>query len=459
MDKTALNLFRELVSEKLSDENLQTVMLRNTSHYKKKFPDGIRQFDDLQGCKNRISFLRRKALNNLDKYLLEFESRFIRNGGAVYWADTTQDVLSILDEILQQSQGLVIKSKSMTSEEVGFNSHVQKSGSEVLETDLGEFIVQQMGQKPSHITAPALHLSKKEIAEFFNSRYGLKEDSTAEEITFFVRKLLRTKFFNADIGVTGANFLVADTGSVSITENEGNASMVTAWPSKHIVIAGIDKIIPSVKDLYLFWPMLASHATGQRISVFNHLISGPARSGELDGPAEMFVILLNNNRHRLLEDLELREVMNCIHCGACSTVCPVFRRLSGHAYPSVYSGPVGAIITPHLHPDESLFHLSFASSLCGTCTSQCPADVPLHELLVYNRNLAVKLKEIPASEARLMRMMLKRLRSRKNLEFFGPRIKNMAFRMAFRKSWLRYRDTIEFAPQSFSREQIAKKKS
>lgn len=457
MNKKSLQQFRDTCQEKLADKDLQEVMKRNVSHYEIKFPQGISQFDDLQACKNRISFIRRKTMNNLDKYLLEFESKFIRNGGAVFWADDASDVLKILLEIIQGDPHRIVKSKSMASEEVDFNLHFQQRGDEVVETDLGEYIVQQMNQKPSHITAPAIHLSRQQIASFFSKRFGLAEEASASDIAGFVRKLLRNTFFEADTGITGANFLIADTGSVAITENEGNVSLVTAWPKRHIVLAGIDKIIPSVKDLYLFWPMLASHATGQRISAFNHIISGPVRSGELDGPQEMYVILINNNRHRLLEDMELRESLNCIRCGACSTVCPVFRRLSGHAYPSVYSGPVGAVITPHLMPDQSLFHLSFASTLCGTCTNQCPAGVPLHELLVYNRNLAVIQKEIPKSEARLMRMIFKRLRSRKAMEFPGPKLKNIIFRMAFRKTWLRYRQTISFSEKSFHRIMTEKK--
>lgn len=456
MNTNGLNTFKQLVTEKLSDQDLQKVMKKNTHNYQSKFKLGIDQFDDLPGCRERISFLKRKTLNNLDKYLLDFESRFIRNGGAVYWADTADDAIRILFEIIQGAPQLMVKSKTMAGEEIEFNKHFQERGDEIIETDLGEFIVQQMGQKPSHITAPALHLSKEEIAKFFNVRFGLKEDATAEEITAFVRQLLRSKFFTADIGVTGANFLIADTGSVAITENEGNASLVTAWPKKHIVLAGIEKIIPSIKDLHLFWPMLSSHGTGQKLSVFNHIISGPSRSGELDGPSEMYVILINNNRHRLLEDMELRDSLNCIRCGACSNVCPVFRRITGHAYPSVYSGPIGAVITPHLLPDESMFHLSYASTLCGACTHQCPVNIPLHELLLYNRHIAVQNKEIVGSEARLMRMILKRMKSRRSMDFYGPKIKNMAFRMAFRKSWLRHRAPLIFANQSFNKEQTTK---
>lgn len=458
MGSNGFGTLRNQISEKLSDKELQRVLLKNTSHYETQYREGIKQFDDFEGCRERLSYIKRRALNNLDKYLLEFESRFIRNGGTVYWADSIEDVAKIISEILPDNPGLIVKSKSMTSEEAGFNKQVQERGDEVVETDLGEFIVQQMGQKPSHITAPAIHLSREQISAFFRTRFGTNENASAEEITDFVRKLLRTKFTESAVGVTGANFIIADTGSVAITENEGNASLTTAWPKKHIVIAGIEKVIPSVKELYLFWPMLASHATGQKISVYNHLISGPARSAELDGPAEMAVILLNNNRHLLLEDMNLRESLNCIRCGACLTVCPVFRRLSGHAYPSVYSGPIGSVTHPHTGGEENGFYISFASNLCGKCSKRCPVKIKLHDLMVYNRHLAVERKQIPSTEGRLIRMIVKRLKSRKGMEFWSPKVRNIAFRIMMRKTWMRYKAPLQFAGKSFNKGMTEKKK-
>ncbi len=452
MNTNGLNVFKNQIAEKLNNAELQSVLKKNTAHYEAKFTEGINQFDDLEGCRERLSYIKKRTLNNLDKYLLEFENKFIRNGGAVYWADTTEDVIRILAEILPSEPGLIVKSKSMTSEEVGFNEEILKRGDEVVETDLGEFIVQKMGQKPSHITAPAIHLSQKQIAQYFQTHFGTPENASAEELTGFVRKLLRDKFTSAHVGVTGANFLIADTGSVAITENEGNASLVTAWPKKHIVIAGIEKIIPSLRDLYLYWPMLASHATGQKISSYNHIISGPARSAELDGPEDMAVILLNNNRHRLLEDMDLRNALNCVRCGACLSVCPVYRRISGHAYPLVYSGPIGAVIAPHLNPDDGLSFISDASTLCGRCTQRCPVNIPIHQLLLYNRHLAVSTKQVSGREYRLMRMIFKRMKVRKNMDFLTPKLKNFTLRVAFRKTWLRHHGPLNIPEKSYNAE-------
>jgi len=458
MSSNGFSIFRSKISEKLSNGVLQETMKKNTEQYEQSFLEGVNQFNDFEGCRERLSYIKKRALNNLDKYLLEFEGKFIRNGGTVYWADTTDDVARILSEILPKEPGLIVKSKSMTGEETEFNKLAQEKGNEVIETDLGEFVIQQMGQKPSHITAPAIHLSKDQIASFFNTRFGTSEKASAEEITDFVRKLLRMKFTEAAVGVTGANFIIADTGSVAITENEGNASLVTAWPKKHIVIAGIEKVIPSIKDLYLYWPMLSSHATGQKLSVFNHIISGPARSAELDGPGEMAVILVNNNRHLLLDDLILRESLHCIRCGACLTVCPVFRRLSGQAYPSVYSGPIGSVIHPHLSNDENAFHLAFASTLCGKCNKRCPVKIQIPDLLVYNRHLAVDKKLIPASEGRLLRMIVKRLKSRKSMDLWSAKVKNIVMRIMLRKTWNRYKTPLKFAEKSFNSLMTEKKK-
>lgn len=236
MGSNGFSIFRNNISEKLSDSVLQQSMQKNIAHYERQFNEGIKQFDDFEGCRERLSFIRKRALNNLDKYLLEFENNFIHSGGTVYWADSTDDVARILSEILPDKSGIVVKSKSTTMEEIDFNKAVQEKGYEVVETDLGEFIVQQMGQKPSHITAPAIHLSKEQIADFFNTRFGSNKNASAEEITDFVRRLMRDKFIESTVGVTGANFIVADTGSVIITENEGNASLVTSWPDRKSVV-------------------------------------------------------------------------------------------------------------------------------------------------------------------------------------------------------------------------------
>jgi L-lactate dehydrogenase complex protein LldF len=459
MSNNQINHFKTTISEKLLDVDFQNYFRKNIDYGLKQIEEGINQFDDIEGCRERLSFLKKRVLNNLDKYLLEFENKFIQNGGVVYWADSVNDISRILDEIIPETPGIIVKSKSATCEEIQLKNFTNDKKHELIETDLGDFIINQMEQKRSHNISPAIHLSKEKIIEFFNKSFGTNKEANAEEITDFVRKLLRTKFFNSSIGISGANFVVADTGSVVITENEGNASLVTSWPKKHIVIAGIEKLIPSIKDLYLFLPMLSSHSTGQKLSVYNHIISGPARNAELDGPSEMAVIFINNNRHKLLEDIYLREALQCIHCGTCYSVCPVFKRLSGQAWLSVYNGPIGSVTYPHTcDNEENNFHLSYASTLCGKCSNNCPVKIPIHDLLVYNRHLAISNNLFTAKESRLIRMIIKRLKSRKSMDLWSYKIKDLAFKIMLRKSWLRHKSPVKFAEKSFNMIMTEKKK-
>ena len=449
MESKDLSTFKNDISVKLANKSLQENMLNNVANYKKNFTEAIAQFEDLDACKERISYLKKRAFNDLEKYLIEFENKFIRNGGSVFWADSIDDVFKILEEILPEKKSVVLKTKSNTLEEVNVDKYLQSNENKIVETNIGKFITKENNEKASHPIFPTFHLNKEQITELFNSKFNLDKNAPIEEIITFIRKTVHENYSKAQVCITGVNFIVADTGSVAISENEGNVSQATAWSKKHIVIAGIEKVIPSVKDLYLYWSMLASHSTGQKISAYNHLISGPARSSELDGPEEMSVILLNNNRHVLLEDLDLREALKCINCGACSNHCPIFTRISGRTYPS-FSGPIGSIISPHINKNDGLYFLSYASPLCGKCTSVCPEKIKIHDLLVYNRHLAVENKAISAVEAKLMRLILKSLKSRKSMDFFKPKIKNIAFKIYLRKSWTKYKAPLIFPEKSFN---------
>ncbi|HOP12401.1 MAG TPA: LUD domain-containing protein, partial [Lentimicrobium sp.] len=322
-------------------------------------------------------------------------------------------------------------------------------GVEAIETDLGEFIVQQAGEQPYHIVTPAMHKSKEDVAALFNEKFGLPAGSTPEQVTAFVRNRLREKFFHAKVGITGANFLVADTGSVCLTENEGNGLMSTAFPDVHIVVAGIEKVIPSVKNLDLFWPLLSTHGTGQKITAYNSLISGPRQEGESDGPAEMIVILLDNSRSEVLSRKNQRRALGCIRCGACLNACPVYKTIGGHAYGTTYSGPIGSVITPWMKGLNEYKHLSFASTLCGSCTEVCPVKINLHELLLYNRNDSVKQGSYTVFDAFSMFAWKKIMLNRKWMDTGSPKMKNMIFKKAFKKLWGPRRELPEVAAGNF----------
>lgn len=408
----------------------------NISRYDAQVPKGKAQFADLENARCRAANAKHKVLNDLEHYLIEFEKNFEKNGGKVIWAPTRKDALREIMNILKEKRAkMVVKSKSIMSEELEINDHLEKKKIEPVETDLGEYIVQVAGERPYHILTPAMHKSKEDIAKLFHEKFGLDEDSTPEQITKYVRKVLREKFREADAGITGANFLIADTGSVCLTENEGNALMSFSFPKVHIAIAGIEKVIPSLADLHLFWPLLATMGTGQKVTAYNSILSGPAREGEVDGPTEMYVILLDNRRTEVMKNERLRRAMSCIRCGACLNACPIYKNIGGYTYESTYTGPIGSVITPHMENMRDYKHLSFASSLCGNCTSVCPVKIPLHELLLLNRYESVKDGFTTAGEQFVMRNIRSALLKRSWMNMGSGKIKSALVRTFFGKAW------------------------
>ncbi len=423
----------------------------NISKYDAAVKEGKKLYRNLELARDRAGHIKYKVINELDKYLIEFEDHFLKNGGKIIWARDAQEAVKEIINLLQKKNAkTVVKSKSMITEEIDLNPALEKGGLEVLETDLGEFIVQQAGQKPYHIVTPAMHLSKEDIAALYHEKFETDENLTPEELTFYTRELLREKFIKADVGITGANFLLADIGGVAVTENEGNAFLSMTFPKIHIAIAGIDKLIPGIKDLDLFWPLLATHGTGQHMTVYNSIITGPRKNGEKDGPDEMYLVLIDNGRSKLLAKERQRQALTCIKCGACLNICPVYKNIGGHSYNTTYSGPIGAVITPHLKDFKSYKHLSFASSLCGACTTVCPVKIPLHELLLVNRNDAVKDGFIPFKEKQGIKWATKVLDSRKLMNMASGKTKNMLAAKFATKSWGSKRKFPKIADKSFN---------
>jgi len=423
----------------------------NISRYDLAVQRGKRQFSQIEMAKQRAANLKHKVVENLDKYLIEFESNLIKKGGKVIWAQTASEAVSEILKIMQRHEAkLVVKSKSMVTEEIEINQALEKHGVESVETDLGEYIVQLAGEKPYHIVTPAIHKSKEDVARLFHEKFGLPIESTPAQITGFVRQMLREKYRTADVGITGANFLVADTGSVCLTENEGNAMMTFSFPKVHIAVAGIEKLIPSLRDLDLFWPLLATHGTGQNITAYNSVISGPRQIGEADGPAEMYVILLDNGRTELLKHHEQRSALWCIRCGACLNACPVYKNIGGYTFNTTYTGPIGSVITPHLRGMDEFKHLSFASSLCGKCTEVCPVKISLHELLQLNRKESV-LRGFVTKDEKFAHYTAKRiLSSRKMMNFGKTSLKNLLMSTFIKKLWGPRRVLPKLAPKNFN---------
>ena len=379
----------------LENQPLQLALYANTGRLIDKRRSAVdahtsAEFEELRTHANAI---KRHAIEHLDHYLEEFERNVEAHGGKVIWCE---DGAAVADFVLklakERGESLIVKSKSMTTEEIDFNERVEHHGLEAVETDLGEYIIQLAHQKPYHIVAPALHMTRYEVADVFEQKLGIEREVVPENQTMIARRVLREKFLAAGIGITGANFLVADSGAVVLVENEGNARLSSTAPRVHIAVAGIEKVIPRAQDLAVFLKLLGRSATGQALTSYTSFLSGPRRSGEADGPEEFYVVLLDNGRTKLLENPERRQSLYCIRCGACLNHCPVYRKIGGHNYPWIYSGPIGAIITPQFHGVSRDPWLPYASSLCGACGEVCPVKIDIPKLLLDLRADVVEAK-------------------------------------------------------------------
>ena len=447
----ALETFLTASELKIVDVNHRQKIQRNIELYDKKVVEGKGQFSNLELAKTRVAGIKHKAIENLEKYLVEFEANFIKRGGKVIWAEDAEEAIKeSLQIMLKVNAKTVVKTKSMVSEEIHIKEALEKNGIEGIETDLGEYILQLRKETPFHSVTPAMHLSKEEVAQTFNEKKGTPLDWTPEQITDFVRKELREKYPKADVGVSGGNFIIADIGAIAVTENEGNGLMSMAFPKVHIAIAGIEKIIPSLLDLDLFWPILSTYGTGQNLTAYNTIYTGPKQANEADGPEEMYVILLDNGRSALLDKPEQRQSLSCIGCGACSTVCPVYQTIGGQAYGTTYSGPIGSIITPHLQGMEEFKHLSFASTLCGKCTEVCPAKIDLHKLLLLNRRDSVEVGLAAKTDNWIWHFWKRAMLKRSKMDKGGAKLKNFMLKQFFKKSWGERREFPQVLPKSFN---------
>jgi L-lactate dehydrogenase complex protein LldF len=337
----------------------------------------------------------------------------------------------------------------MVTEEIHLNHFLEQRGIESVETDLGEYIQQLDGEPPYHIVTPAMHKSKEDVARLFAAKLGVPGGLSPEELTQVARQLLREKYVQAEVGVTGANFILADIGGIAITENEGNARLSCSMPKTHVVLVGIEKVLPSVNDLHLFWPLLSTYGTGQKVTVYNTVITGPRQENENDGPEEMYVILLDNGRTNLLANPTAREALYCIRCGACLNACPVYKNIGGHSYETTYSGPIGKVITPYLSGMGEYKHLSYSSSLCGNCTEVCPVRINLHELLLDNRHEAVLQGSSTMAERIAWKVWKKASLNRKTMNMGSGSIKNWVVNKVF-KGWTAHRGNLDFSNKTFN---------
>ncbi|MCX7761204.1 MAG: LutB/LldF family L-lactate oxidation iron-sulfur protein [Candidatus Kryptonium sp.] len=446
-----LTKFKENVSRALTNQTLRKNLNRAITHTLSKRIEVVSELTNWEELREKAHNIRKHTIENLAYYLENFEKKATENGIKILWAKDAAEARSYVIDIARRINAkLCVKSKSMVTEEIGLREFLEEKGIETVETDLGEFIVQLANEMPSHITAPAMHKSRDEIGELFAEKLGVDFTNEPENLTKIARRFLREKFLNADLGISGANFLVAETGSIVIVENEGNAGLSTTLPKVHIVIAGIEKVIPRLVDLTIFFKILGRSATAQRFTSYVSIINAP-RNKKPDSPEEIYVILVDNGRTNLLRSEKLKQALYCIKCGACMLACPIYQRVGGHAYGSIYPGPIGSVLTPVQFAFDEALILPFASSLCGKCHEICPVKIEIHHLLLWLRHKAVEQDFSPWIEKLIFKLWLIGMKNHKLYEF-GAKILRYIRKIGIKpelKNWSKWRTFPEIAPKSF----------
>jgi len=396
-DPLTESTFRERARAQLAKPFLRQAVPKATDHtvaaLRTRFAD-----HDYEGLRELGRAIRAEAVADLDRYLADLERALVRNGVRVHHAADAREARSLIRSLVREAGGrTVVKVKSMATEEIDLNPALEADGVRVVETDLGEYVVQLDGDRPSHIIAPIIHKTRGEVRESLSRVAGRDLPDDAAVLTGVARAQLRDAFMEADVGISGANFGVAETGTICLVTNEGNGRMCTSLPRVHIALMGVERVVPRLTDLAVLLPLLTGAGTGQLVTSYVNLLSGPRRPGEPDGPEEMHVVLLDNGR-RALRGTPYQEALHCIRCGACQNVCPVYRQVGGHAYGWVYGGPIGAVLTPLFRGQHDGGELSQATSLCGACDDVCPVKIPLHDLLLSLRRDRAAAGEAPRAE-------------------------------------------------------------
>jgi len=460
VSESASTSFSERAARAIKDEFLQQALTIATTRFVNSRNEVFQAFPQGEALRDRARQIKEAVLQRLDHYLEQLTDNVERLGGHVHFATTAEEARGIILGIARENRvELVVKGKSMAAEEIDLNEALEHAGIRVAETDLGEYIIQLAHEKPSHIIAPAIHKTKAQIADVFAKELRRQVAADPEVITRLARGALRDKFLQADMGISGANFAVASTGTVVLVTNEGNGRMVTSLPRVHVALMGVEKVIPSMTDLMVFLQILARSATGQKLSAYTTLVRGPRQAAELDGPQEFHLVLMDNGRVSQLAG-PLREALYCLRCGACLNVCPVYRQIGGHAYGDTYPGPIGILMTAMLRGNGAVKDLAHASSLCGACAEVCPVRIDIPRMLIELREHLDREKIAPWPErvifktyARLLgRPTLYRLAGRVSRLLQRPFVRQGRIRslpLLFRK-WTATRDLPPVAPRTFS---------
>lgn len=397
--------FKERVNAGINNSFMRGAVSGAQERLQTRRLDAAAELGNWEEWRSLAEEIRKHVLENLDYYLYQLSENVVKRGGHVYFAETAVEASSYISEVIEKKKAKkVVKSKSMVTEEIHLNACLEKAGCEVIETDLGEYILQvDDHDPPSHIVAPALHKNKEQIRDVFAEKLNYQNTEKPEELAWHAREMLRQEYLTADVGITGCNFAVAETGSITLVTNEGNADLVTALPKTQITVMGMERLVPTYEEMEILVSMLTRSAVGQKLTSYITVLTGPKERLDVDGPEDFHLVIVDNGRSGILGG-EFQSILQCIRCAACVNVCPVYRHVGGHSYGSIYSGPIGAVLSPLLGGYDDYKELPYASTLCGACTEACPVKIPLHELLHKHRQVIVEKEgRAPISEKMAMK--------------------------------------------------------
>ncbi|OOR99132.1 iron-sulfur cluster-binding protein [Haemophilus paracuniculus] len=396
--KTSNLAFKVRVDNQIQNEMMRKAVVKAQETIGANRLKMVNELGNWEEWRDLAKQIRNHVLANLDAYLYQLSEKVHQNGGHVYFAETAEEATAYIRKVALEKQAKkIVKSKSMVTEEIGLNEVLEKEGMKVVETDLGEYLLQIVGDKPSHIVVPAIHKDRYKIRQELHEQLGYNGSETPEEMTAFIRQVIRKDFLEADIGISGCNFAVAETGSVCLVTNEGNLRLATTVPKTHIAVMGMERLAPTFQEVDVLITMLARSAVGAKLTAYNTWLTGPRLDGETDGPEEFHLVIVDNGRSKILES-EFKEVLRCIRCGACLNTCPAYRQIGGHGYGSIYPGPIGSVISPLLGGYEEFKELPYACSLCTACNSVCPVKIPLAQLILKHREHIAQSGMTPAAE-------------------------------------------------------------
>lgn len=434
----------------LADVQLRGALRHATSLFGKRRLEAARSLNNWEDLRTAARAIKDDVLLHLDRYLETFSSNAEKRGAVVHWACDAAEANSIICKLTRERGArTIVKSKSMTTEETHLNDALEAEGMQVVETDLGEYIIQLAHETPSHIIAPAIHKTKGQIAELFTETLGMPPTDDVAQLTSTARATLRDRFASADVGISGVNFGIAETGTIVIVENEGNIRLTTSVPRVHIAVMGIEKVLPRFADLDLFLKLLPRSGTGQRLTTYQSFITGTKRNSSDEGPEELHIVIMDNGRSRMLAHPVTRQSLACIRCGACLNACPVYQQIGGHAYGSVYPGPIGAVITPQLIGIEKAAQLPYASSLCGACREVCPVKIDIPRLLLHLRAEVAASPKGNASERLIFKLWARVMMSPSLYKIGTTAARIMQRVMPLSRAWTSGRDLRPVERQSF----------